>query len=155
LLNKPVLLVNLHGLYSDCHTDVEVSSGDDDASKIDALAVESRAPADDEADVEGISSVEPIVPGLISSYTPVHADPSVVDRVISSAPSTGRQKRKHPPPIPKCKTTKSSVDHVMIQIEHSPYREPWHPLDLVAIEIVFWHLFEVFWHTSQAASTET
>jgi hypothetical protein len=33
---------------------------------------------------------------------------------------------------------------VMIQIELPPYRGPQRPLDLVAIEIVFGHLFEVF-----------
>jgi hypothetical protein len=87
LLNKLVLLVNLQGLYPDRHTDVELSSGDDDASKIDALVVEPKAPAGDDANGEGISSAEPIVLGLISSNTPTQADPSVADRVVSSAPS--------------------------------------------------------------------
>jgi hypothetical protein len=89
LLNKHVLLVNIHGLYSDRHTDVELSSGDDDASKIDALATELGASASDEADGEGISLAEPIVPGLISSNTPAQANPFVADRVILGAPSTG------------------------------------------------------------------
>jgi hypothetical protein len=89
LLNKHVLLVNLQGLYPDRHTDVDVSSGDDDASKIDALAAEPRVPAGDEAKGEGISSAKPITLGPISSNTLTQADPSVADQVISSAPSTG------------------------------------------------------------------
>jgi hypothetical protein len=92
LLNKPILLVNLQGLYPDRHTDVEVSSGDDDASKIDALAAEPRAPAGDEAKGEGISSAEPIAPGPISCNTLAQANHSIVDWVVSSAPSASGQK---------------------------------------------------------------
>jgi hypothetical protein len=87
LLNKPVLLVNLQGLYPDRHIDVEVSSGDDHVSKIDASTAELRAPAGDEPEGEGIYSTEPITPGPIRSNTSVQADPSVADRVISSIPS--------------------------------------------------------------------
>jgi hypothetical protein len=61
LLNKPVLLVNLQGLYLDHHTDVEVSSGDDDVSKIDALAAKLRVLADNEAEGEGISLAKPML----------------------------------------------------------------------------------------------
>jgi hypothetical protein len=119
--------VNLLGHYPNRHTDVEVSSGNDDASKIDALVVELKAPAGDEAEGEGVSSAELIAPGLISSNTSAQADPSVVDRVISSAPFAGRQKRKCPPLIPKCKSTKSSADQVMIQIKFPPYCRPCRP----------------------------
>ena len=84
--------MNLYGIYRDRYTDVEVSSGDDDASKIDALAAEPRVAAGDEADGEGISSAEPIDPGPIRSNTPVHADPFIADPVISSTPSTDGQK---------------------------------------------------------------
>jgi hypothetical protein len=66
-----------------------MSSGDDDASKIDALAAELRAPAGDEAEGEGISSAEPIALGPISSNTPAQANSSVADQEVSSAPSTG------------------------------------------------------------------
>jgi hypothetical protein len=72
------------------------------------VIVEPRAPTGDEADGEGTSSAESIVPGLISSNTPAQANPFVADRVISSAPSAGEQKWKRPPPIPKLKSTKSS-----------------------------------------------
>jgi hypothetical protein len=127
---------------------VELSSGDDDASKIDALAAEPRVAAGDEADGEGISLAEPIIPSLISSNMPAQDDPSVADRVISSAPSASEQKWKCLPPIPKHKSTKSSADQVSIQIELPPYCRPRRPLDLVAIEIVFGRLSEVFQHTS-------
>jgi hypothetical protein len=53
------------------------------------LAAELGASASDEADGEGISLAEPIVPGLISSNTPAQANPFVADRVILGAPSTG------------------------------------------------------------------
>jgi hypothetical protein len=43
----------------------------------------------------------------------------------------------------------------MTHIELPPYCEPQSPLNLVAIEIIFGHLFEAFQHTSQAISTGT
>jgi hypothetical protein len=101
-------------------------------------------PASDEAEGEGISSAEPIALDPISSNMSTQAHPSVADRVISSAPSAGGQKWKHPLPVPMRKPIKSSADQVMVQIELPRYRGPRHPLDLVAIEIIFGHLFEVF-----------
>jgi hypothetical protein len=101
-------------------------------------------PASDEDEGEGISSAEPIALDPISSNMSTQAHPSIADRVISSAPSAGGQKRKHPLPIPMRKPTKSSADQVMVQIELPRYRGPRHHLDLVAIEIIFGHLFEVF-----------
>jgi hypothetical protein len=100
---------------------VEVSSGDDDAPKVDASVAELRVPTGDEADGEGTSSAEPIAPGPIRSNTSAHVDPFVADWVVSSTPSADGQKRKRPPPVPKRKSTKSSVDQVMIQIELPPY----------------------------------
>jgi hypothetical protein len=91
LLNKHVLLVNLQGLYPDHHTYVEVSSGDDDVLKIDASAADPRVPTGDEAEGEGISSVESIASGPIRSNTSAQADSSVANRVISSTPSAGKQ----------------------------------------------------------------
>jgi hypothetical protein len=89
LLDKSVLLVNLQGLYPNRHTNVEVSTGDDDVSNIDALAADPKAPTGDEAEGEGVSSAESIAPGLTSSNKPVQGDLSIADQVISSAPSTG------------------------------------------------------------------
>jgi hypothetical protein len=155
LLNKPVLLVTLQGLYPNRHTNVEVSSGDDDASKTNALVVEPRAPAGDEAKDEGISSTEPITPGPIRSNTLAQTDPSVADRVVSSTPSAGGQKQKCPPFVLKHKPSKSLAVQVMTQIELPPYRRPRRTLDLVAIEIIFRRLFEVFRRASKTTSTGT
>jgi hypothetical protein len=44
---------------------------------------------------------------------------------------------------------------VVGQINLPPYRGPWRPLDLVAIEIIFGCLFEVFRHVSQDTGTKT
>jgi hypothetical protein len=90
--------VNLQGLYPNRHTDVELSSGDDDASMIDDVTTEPRALVCDEADSEGVSSAQPIAPGPISSHTLVQADPSIADQVVSSAPLlVGRNGNIHRP----------------------------------------------------------
>jgi hypothetical protein len=39
----------------------------------------------------------------------------------------------------------------MTQIELPPYHGSHIPLDLVTVEIIFWHPFEAFWCTSQVA----
>jgi hypothetical protein len=48
-----------------------VLSGDDDASKIDALTANLQAPDGNDAEDEGASSVEPVAPSLIGSNAPV------------------------------------------------------------------------------------
>jgi hypothetical protein len=121
-----------------------VLSGDDDTSKIDASTANLKAPDCDEAEGEGASSVESIAPGLIGSNTPVQIDPSAIDQAALGAPSAGGHKRKRLPTILKHKQTKTLVDQVMTQIEIPPYRRPRSPLDLVAIEIIFGHLFQAF-----------
>jgi hypothetical protein len=74
----------------------------------------------------------------------VQTDPSTVDQAALGAPSAGRHKRKRPPTVPKCKQTKTLAHQVMTQIELPLYRGPRSPLNLVAIEIIFGHLFEAF-----------
>jgi hypothetical protein len=130
------------GRYPDPHTDVEVSSGDDDAPKMDTSPTKQKEHVGDDA--EGVSLDDSIAPGPISSNTSDQAELFVADRVASGAPSTGGHKRKHPPPVPKHKQTKSSTCQVMTQIELPLYRGPRSPLDSVAIEIIFGCLFEVF-----------
>jgi hypothetical protein len=56
----------------------------------------------------------------------------------------GGHMHKRPPPAPKRKHALSSTDQVMTQIELPSYHGPRSPLDLVAIEIIFGHLFEAF-----------
>jgi hypothetical protein len=132
-----------------------VLSGDDDASKIDASITKPKVPDGDDAEGEGTSFAEPISPNSISPNMPVQTKPFVTDRAASGAPSTSGHKRKRPLTIPKCKPPKTLPDQVMNQIVLPPYREPRSPLDLVAIEIIFGHLFEAFQRTSQAAGTSS
>jgi hypothetical protein len=125
-----------------------VLSGDDDALKIDALTAMLKAPDGDDAKGEEASSVEPIFPGPIDSNASVQIHPSAVNQTATGAPSVGGHKQKRPPTIPKHKQTKTLADQVMTQIELPPYCGPKNHLDLVAIEIIFGHLFEAFRCTS-------
>jgi hypothetical protein len=121
-----------------------VLSGDHDALKIDASTANLQAPNGNDAEGEGASSVELIAHGLISSNASVQTDPSAADRAVPGAPSTSGHKRKRPPTIPNHRQTKTSTVQVMTRIELPPYHGPKSPLDLVAIEIIFWHPFEAF-----------
>jgi hypothetical protein len=121
-----------------------VLSGDDDASNIGASTANPKVPDGDDAEGEGAPLVESIAPGLIGSNAPVQTAPCTADQSALGTPSAGGHKRKHPPTVPKRKQTKTLTDQVMTQIELPPYRGPTSPLDLVAIEIVFVHLFEAF-----------
>jgi hypothetical protein len=58
---------------------VEVSSGEDDASKVDTLPAKQKVPDGDDAEGEGVSSAEPIAPALISSSVLKQAKPSTAD----------------------------------------------------------------------------
>jgi hypothetical protein len=69
-----LLLINLislwtQGIYPDPHTDVEVSNGEDNALKPDALDGKEKAPAGDDAEDGGVTLAEPISPNLIRSNT--------------------------------------------------------------------------------------
>jgi hypothetical protein len=103
---------------------VEVLSGDDNMSKVDASTAKLKAPDDDDDEDEGTSSVEPIAPHPISSSVLVQTKPSVVDRAAPSAPPVGGHKQKQPPTVLKRKSTKTSADLVTTQIELPPYRGP-------------------------------
>jgi hypothetical protein len=133
-------------LYPNHHTDVDLSSGDKDVLKV---------PTGDDAEGEGVTSVEQIAPSLISSNVLEQAQHSTTDQADIVAPSIDGQKRKHPPPILKRKQSKPSADQVMTQIKLPPYRRPRSTLDLVAIEIIFGCLFEAFRHAPQAVYTGT
>jgi hypothetical protein len=105
--------------------------------------VTKKSTSDDAGDW-GASSAEPITPSPIRSDAPRQTDPSVTDRVASIAPLVGGRRHKCPPPVPKQKRALTSSDQVMTQIKLPPYRRPRSLLDLVAIEIIFGCLFEVF-----------
>jgi hypothetical protein len=143
------LLINLlclqtQGLYLEARVDVEVSSGEDDVPKTNALIDKKKASAGDDAKDGGVSSAEPITPYPISSDALEQAEPSVADRPAPVIPPTGRHGRKRPPPIIKRKQPLPSADQVMTKIELPPYRRPHSSLDLVIVEIIFGRLFEAF-----------
>jgi hypothetical protein len=123
---------------------VDVSSDEDDGLKPDALADKKKASASDDTEDGGVSSAEPIAPNLINSDVLEQSDPFVVDQVATTVLPTGERGRKCPPPATRRNKPLQQVDKVMTQIELPPYHDPRSPLDLVAIEIGFRRIFEVF-----------
>jgi hypothetical protein len=110
-----MLLINLfslwtQGLYPNPHTNVAVSSGEDNAPKPDASAGKEKAPAGDDAENGGVTSAEPITPNLIRPNAPEQTDSSVIDRVASIVPPAGGRWRKRPPPAIRWNKPLSSAD---------------------------------------------
>jgi hypothetical protein len=122
---------------------VEVSSGEDNAPKLDASASKQKEPAGDDVEDGGMSSGEPIAPNLISFGAPEHVDHFAADRVATIIPSVGSRGRKRPAATRQNKSILQD-DQVMTHIEFPPYRGPRGPLDLIAIEIIFGCIFEAF-----------
>jgi hypothetical protein len=155
-----MLLINLfslwtQGLYPNPHTNVAVSSGEDNAPKPDASAGKEKAPAGDDAENGAVTSAEPITPNLIRPDVLEHVNSFVVDQPNSVVPPGGGRGCKCPPSMLRQKQPLPSIDHVMTQIELPPFHGPHSPLDLVAIEIIFGCLFEAFQHTSKANDAGT
>jgi hypothetical protein len=131
------------GLYPKTRIDVEVSSGVDDALKLDASAGKQKESTDDDIEDGGVPSAESITPDPISFGAPEHADHSIADRVVTIVPSAGGHGRKHPAATKQNKSILQD-DQVMTHIELPPYCDPHSPLDLIAIEIIFGCIFEAF-----------
>jgi hypothetical protein len=93
---------------------------------------------------KGASSAEPIAPNLISSGMAGQTHTSAADRVATTIALGSGHKRKHCALAAKRKTSRSSADQVMTQLEPPPYRGSRRPLDLVAIKIIFGRLFKAF-----------
>jgi hypothetical protein len=91
-----------------------------------------------------VSSSKLIALNPISSVTPEQIDPSATVRVDKAILPAGGCGRKHPPPATRWNRPLLQTDQVMSQIELLPYRRPHNPLDLVALEIIFGCIFEVF-----------
>jgi hypothetical protein len=94
--------------------------------------------------------VETLIPGPIETDVPRKPKPSVAGQA-SVKPPAGRRGRKRlhtavkwPNPIPH-------ADQVITQVELLLYLGPHSPLNLVAVEIIFGRIFEVFCRMSQAA----
>jgi hypothetical protein len=154
------LLINLfslwtQGLYPVPHTDVEVSSCEDNAPKPDASTGKLKAPAGDDAEDVGVISAEPIAPNPIRSDAPEQVDSSIIDQVISVVSPAGGHGCKHPLPVLRHKQPLPSTYQVIMQIELPPFHGPHSPVDLVTIEIIFGRLFEAFRHTSQTNAAST
>jgi hypothetical protein len=118
-------------------------------SKLDASIVQKGSAGDDAGD-DGVPSAKPIAPGPINSAVPEQSKPSIVDRVLAIVPPFGRRGHKCPPPATKRSKPITSADQVMSQVELPPYCGPRNPLDLVALKIIFGHIFEAFRQISQA-----
>jgi hypothetical protein len=131
---------------------VEVSSGEDDASKLDASAGKKKTLVGDDAKGGGVLSAELITPKMIISSALEQADLFAVGQVATVVPPTGEHGRKRPPPATRWSKPLPSADQVMTQVELPLYRGPRNPLDLIATKIAFGHIFEVFRHISQATA---
>jgi hypothetical protein len=137
-----LFLLLTQNLYPGHQINVELSDGDD---------YEQSKPSGDDIEDGGAPLVEQIAPNPISSSVLEQVHSLAADQVDPTVPSASGQKRKCTPLSLKRIQPKPPANQVMIQIEHAPYREPQSPLNLVAIEIIFGHLFEAFRHASQAA----
>jgi hypothetical protein len=89
------------------------------------------------------TSAKAIVPGQIDASVPGDPRPPVADPVpkVPLAKCCGNKRQpiivKRSSPVPR-------ANQVMTQVELPPFHGPRSPLDLVAIKIVFGHIFEVF-----------
>jgi hypothetical protein len=74
---------------------------------------------------------------------------SAFDQTTTDVPSSSSQQKKKCVVLTSKYKKPTSSDQVITELP--PYRGPRSPLDLVAVEFVFVHLFESFRYTSQAA----
>jgi hypothetical protein len=102
---------------------------------------------------QGAPSAEPTVPLLIGSGMVAQVCPSATDQLTTAAPlnsSTPKKKRlvlasKHKQPTPSDQVTTKLFPH------HAPHCSP----GLVAVKLVFRHLFEALQRLTQAATINT
>jgi hypothetical protein len=92
-----------------------------------------------------VPSTDPIAPNPTDSSVMGDTRPSAVDQ-IATASSGSRQKKKNILLVSKRKQPTPLADQVMTHIELPSYRGSQSPLDLVAVEIVFGHLFKASQH---------
>jgi hypothetical protein len=133
--------LQIQDLYPQTLIDVEVSNGEDDVLRPTASTDKLKKSADDDAEDEVVSSAELIALNPISYKVLGQSNPFTVAWVVTPVPPSGKRGQKHPPPATR---RSKPLDQVMTQIELPPYRGSRSPLDVVAIEIIFRHIFEVF-----------
>jgi hypothetical protein len=97
--------------------------------------------ANDDAEDGGVSLAETIAPNPIRSGAPGQSDPSADAWVVAPVLPSGEHGQKHH--LPATRWNKP-LDQVMTQIELPPYHGLRNPFDVVAIEIIFGRIFEVF-----------
>jgi hypothetical protein len=131
-------------MYPEARIDVEVSSDEDDVPKPDASAGKKKVSANNDTEDGAVSSTEPVAPNPISSGMSKQADLSTAGRVATVVAPAGGRGRKHLLPATSWSKPLPSVDQMMTQVELPLYCGPRSPLDLIAIEIVFGCIFEVF-----------
>jgi hypothetical protein len=123
---------------------MEVSSGEDNVSKTDALTYKREAPDDDDVEDRGAYSAELIFPNSISSDASEQAHPFIDDWAASIVPPARGCGRKCPVTSIRRNQPLPLADQVMSQIKFPPYRGPRSPLDLIVVEIIFRRPFEAF-----------
>jgi hypothetical protein len=131
---------------------VEVSSGEDNVSKIDAPIDKRKAPDGDVVEDGGASSTEPITPNSIKSNVPKQTHPSIADRATSIVPPANGRGHKCLRTAIRQNQPLPLADQVMSQTELPPYRGPRNLLDSVVVEIIFGCLFEAFRRISQVVA---
>jgi hypothetical protein len=110
-------------------------------------------PMGDDDGGQGAHLVEPTIPNLIGSGMAEEVCPSAADQLITAAPlGSGQPKKKHLVLISKRKQPAPS-DQVTTEL--FPHHVPRSHLDLVAVNLLFGHLFEAFQCLTQAAMTDT
>jgi hypothetical protein len=130
--------------YPTCLVDVEVSNSNHDGQD---------DPTGNDDGGQGAPSAEPTVPHLIGSGMVAQVYPSITDQLTTTAPlnsSTPKKKHlvlasKHKQPAPSDQVTTKLFPH------HAPHCSP----GLVAVKLVFGHLFEALQCLTQAATINT
>jgi hypothetical protein len=102
---------------------------------------------------QGAPSTELIVSNLIGSSTTVQVHPSVVDQLTTATPlGSGPPKKKYIVLASKCKQPAPS-DQATTEL--FPHHAPHCSLGLVAVKLIFGHLFEALQCLTQAAKINT
>jgi hypothetical protein len=126
--------------------DVVLSSDDDDNAthmpEHDVL-IERKVYVVDDVEGMGPTSAEALILGPIGAGMPGNSRPPAADRGPTVPPwgTCGCKRLRH---AVKRSNLVHRADQVMSQVKLPPYCGPHNPLDLVAFEIVFGHMFEVF-----------
>jgi hypothetical protein len=102
---------------------------------------------------QGAPSAEPTIPNLIRSGMAEQVRPSATNQLTTATPlDSGQSKKKHLVLVSK---RKQHAPSNQVTIELFPHYVPQSPLGLVAVKIIFGHLFIAFQRLTQAARTDT